>query len=304
MNLRELEYLVALDEERHFNRAAERCFVSQPTLSGQLKKLEQSLGVQLVERSTRQVLMTDVGLAVAAQARKVLMAAKGIGEIAESFHDVMAGDLQMGLIPTIAPYLLPQIMPGLGQRLPGLKLWLHEYQTPQLLTMLKGGELDLVIQALPIGEHDFCEVMLFSEPFLLALHRDHPLAQQPRITLNQLQDQELLLLQAGHCLRKHALDICLQAGARESKRFHATSLETLRYMVGEGVGMTLMPEMAIPRHKEGQGVIRYLPFVEPVPMRRIGLLYRKGSYRQPLFERLAEVIRQSAGETNGRVSDE
>ncbi|MCF6217576.1 MAG: DNA-binding transcriptional regulator OxyR [Gammaproteobacteria bacterium] len=303
MNLRELEYLVALDEERHFNRAAERCFVSQPTLSGQLKKLEQSLGVQLVERSTRQVLMTDVGLAVVAQARKVLMASKAIGEIAESFHDVMAGDLQMGLIPTIAPYLLPQIMPALGQQFPDLKLWLHEYQTPQLLAMLKGGELDVVIQALPVGGHDFCEITLFSEPFFLALHHSHPLAQQPQVTLDQLRDQDLLLLQAGHCLREHALDICLQAGAHESSRFHATSLETLRYMVGEGVGMTLMPEMAISLHPQ-QRAICYLPFAEPVPMRRIGLLYRKESYRRPLFEQLAEVIHQKMAETNERVSNE
>ena len=198
MNLRELEYLVALDEERHFNRAAQRCFVSQPTLSGQLKKLEQSLGIQLVERNTRRVLMTDAGLAVVKQARKVLMAAKEIRAIAESFHDIMAGELQMGLIPTIAPYLLPQMMSDLGQHFPHLKLWLHEYQTPQLLDMLKRGELDLIIQALPIDHHDFCEVTLFSEPFYLALHRDHPLAQQAQVSLDQLQGQDLLLLQAGH----------------------------------------------------------------------------------------------------------
>ncbi len=295
MNLRELEYLVALDEERHFNRAAQRCFVSQPTLSGQLKKLEQSLGTQLVERHTRRVLMTDAGAAVAQQARKVLMAAKEIRDIAESFHDIMAGELQMGLIPTIAPYLLPQVISSLGQHFPHLKLWLHEYQTSQLLEMLKRGELDLIIQALPIGSHDFCEVTLFSEPFYLALHQDHPLAQQEQISLDQLQGQDLLLLQAGHCLREHVLDVCLLAGALENQHFHATSLETLRYMVGEGMGMTLMPEMAIPAPQEGHHGILYLPFVDPKPVRRIGMLYRKGSYRQPAFEQLADVIRQQRG---------
>ncbi len=294
MNLRELEYLVALEKERHFNRAARRCFVSQPTLSGQLKKLEQALGIQLVERHTRQVLMTDAGLAVAKQARKVLMAAKEIRDIAESFHDIMAGELQMGLIPTIAPYLLPQVISDLGQHFPQLKLWLHEYQTATLLDMLKRGELDLIIQALPIDHHDFCEVTLFSEPFFLALHRDHPLAQQAQVSLDQLQGEDLLLLQAGHCLREHVLDVCLLAGALENQHFHATSLETLRYMVGEGMGMTLMPQMATPLQSERRDNIVYLPFEEPKPMRRIGMLYRKESYRQPTFERLAEVIGRRA----------
>ena len=288
MNLRDLEYLVAVDEEGHFNRAAERCFVSQPTLSGQLKKLEEQLGVQLIERSTRRVLMTDVGRAVAAQARRVLSASRGIREIAESFHDPMAGDLQVGLIPTLAPYLLPQIMPMLREQYPRLKLWLHEQQTSVLMERLRQAELDLLILALPVPTHEFVEVDLFREPFWLAVPSSDPLARCEQASLADLHGRELMLLEEGHCLREHALDVCLTAGVSKHNAFQATSLETLRHMVGEGMGSTLIPQLAVPEKRDGE--VLYRPFAEPVPSRRIGMLYRKGSYRAEAFAAIGTSI--------------
>ncbi|MFO7593173.1 MAG: DNA-binding transcriptional regulator OxyR [Pseudomonadota bacterium] len=293
INLRDLEYLVAVEEERHFHRAAERCFVSQPTLSGQLKKLEERLGVQLIERSTRQVVMTDVGMAVVAQARRVLSAARGIEDIAQSFHDPMAGELQVGLIPTLAPYLLPQIMPPLKKRFPKLKLWLHEQQTAVLLERLHNAELDLLILALPVATEEFVELDLFREPFWLAMPKGDPLAKRKKASLLDINERELMLLEEGHCLREHALDVCLTAGAGEYAAFHATSLETLRHMVGEGMGITLMPQLALPKRLTKIDPVAYLPFTDPPPSRRIGMLYRKGSYREEAFLAIAETIRET-----------
>ena len=286
MNLRELQYLVAVDEERHFHRAAERCFVSQPTLSGQLKKLEQELGVLLVERTSRQVVMTEVGVAVAEQARKALAEVKIIKEIAETFHDPMAGELHVGLIPTVAPYLLPLIMPLMRKKYPKLKLWLYEYQTSLLLEKLGRADLDLLILALPVNTDAYSELDLYKEPFQLALPRDEELAAHKTIGLNDIKDREMLLLEEGHCLRGQALDVCFMAGARENIGFHASSLETLRHMVGEGMGMTLMPELSIPAKQTRKDAIRYLPFKDPKPSRRIGMLYRKVSDLEETFKKM------------------
>ncbi|MDH5785883.1 MAG: DNA-binding transcriptional regulator OxyR [Chromatiales bacterium] len=290
MKLRDLEYLVAVADEHHFARAAERCFVSQPTLSGQLKKLEEELGVLLVERSSRHVVITEAGQAVVAQAREVLAAAREIKGIAESFHDPMAGELQVGLIPTVAPYLLPLIMPHLSRAYPNLRLWLHEQQTHVLMERLRRAELDLLILALPVPEHDFTEIDLFREPFQLAVPASDPLVKQGITSLSDLNEREVMLLEEGHCLREHALDVCLSGGAREYGTFHATSLETLRHMVGEGMGITLMPQLAVPKRTTKSDSIRYLPFAEPQPSRRIGMLYRRNSYRAETFLRIGEVI--------------
>ncbi len=293
MNLRELEYLVAVAEERHFHRAAERCFVSQPTLSGQLKKLEDELGVLLVERTRRQVVMTDVGEAVARQARSILAEVKAIKDIVQTFRDPMAGELHVGLIPTLAPYLLPLIMPQIRKQFPQLKLWLHEYQTAVLLDRLRRAELDLLILALPVETDEFAELDLFREPFLLAVPRDADLARQSMITLGDLGEREMLLLEEGHCLRGQALDVCFMAGATENVGFRASSLETLRQMVAEGLGITLMPELAVPTKQTKTDSIRYLPFVDPKPNRRVGMLYRKGSYREEAFFNLKSLIQES-----------
>lgn len=291
MNLRDLEYLVAVDDERHFNKAAERCFVSQPTLSGQLKKLEEELGVMLVERNNRQVAMTEVGAIVSQRARRVLSQVRAIRDIAASYHDPMKGELHVGLIPTLAPYLLPQIMPSLKRRFPNLRLWLYEKQTDDLLRQLRNGELDLAILALPVETDEFAELDLFRESFWLAIPRSDPLAEKKTVTLSDIHDREMLLLQEGHCLRGQALDVCFAAGASENSGFRATSLETLRHMVSEGLGATLIPELAIPPQRKKSDPIRYLPFSEPAPGRRIGLLFRERSYRVATFEKIAEVLR-------------
>lgn len=291
MNLRELEYLVAVDEEQHFHRAAERCFVSQPTLSGQLKKLEEELGVLLVERTNRQVAMTQAGKAIADQARNILAEVRTIKDMASYFHDPLVGDLHVGIIPTIAPYLLPVIMPALKKQFPELKFWLYEYKTQQLLEKMKHSEMDLLILALPIEPHDFVELPLFREPFRLAVNKGEKLAKQSMITMGDISKQELLLLEEGHCLRGHILDACLVADVRESSQFQATSLETLRHMVGEGMGMTLIPELAVPAKTRKADLIQYIEFSDPKPNRQVAMLYRKNSYREEMFLEISELIK-------------
>lgn len=291
MNIRDLEYLVAIDEEKHFNRAAERCFVSQPTLSGQLKKLEEELGVLVAERTNRQVIMTDVGQELANQARRILAEVRSLKEIAQSFHDPLCGELHVGLIPTLAPYLLPLIMPQLNQKFPKLKLWLYEYQTKHLLDKLRNSELDLLILALPVETDEFAEIDLFNEAFYLAVSSNNALSMQHNLNLMDLQDHEMLLLQEGHCLRGQALDVCYAAGAHEHSGFQATSLETLRHMVSEGMGMTLIPELAVPMHGANRLNVSYISFNDPQPTRRVGMLYRQGNYREQAYHQLAKVIK-------------
>lgn len=290
MKLRDLEYLIAVAEERHFHKAAARCFVSQPTLSGQLKKLEEELGVLLVDRNNRHVEMTEVGKAIYEQARKVLSETKVIKDIAQSYQDPMSGDLHVGIIPTIAPYLLPLIMPSLSKTFMSLKLWLYEYQTHVLLEKLEHGELDVLILALPMDKHHFTEYDLFREPFRLALHYKKELAKEKQISLSDINNMKMLLLEEGHCLRGHVLDICQLAGASEGSQFQATSLETLRHMVGEDMGMTLMPELAVPRKVTKKDVVQYIEFSDPKPYRRIGMLYRCNSYREDVFKNIGEHI--------------
>ena len=292
MNLRDLEYLIAVAEESHFHKAAARCYVSQPTLSGQIKKLEDELGVLLIERSNRRVKMTDVGNAVTNQARRVLAEVRNLKEIAATYDDPMAGEIHVGLIPTVAPYLLPYIIPSIKKHCPRLKLWLYEHQTHQLLEKLNNGEIDMLILALPIEQHDFEEVDLFEEPFWLALPAGDPLASKTVVTLNDISNRELMLLEEGHCLRDHALDVCYLAGAIEQHDFQATSLETLRHMVSEDMGITLIPELALPARKRKDDPIKYIPFRDPKPSRRIGMLYRKHSYRTEVFTKIAEIIQQ------------
>jgi len=295
MNLRDLEYLVALDDERHFHRAAERCFISQPTLSGQIKKLEGFLGVQLVERG-RQIHMTEAGQRVVAQARRVLAEARAVREIAASFQNPLAGRLQLGVIPTIAPYLLPLLVPRLQQQHPEMQLFLHERQTAELLEKLRAGDLDLLLLALPVETDEFVEIDLYQEPFLLSVAAsDAVFADVQEARLDDLRDREVLLLEEGHCLRGQALDVCLLGGANEYQGFRGSSLETLRQMVAEGIGITLMPQLA----KGHETTLRYIPFAEPTPTRRIGLLHRQGSYRTEAFAAIAQTARKVAADVLG-----
>jgi LysR family hydrogen peroxide-inducible transcriptional activator len=291
MNLRDLKYLVAVAEHRHFGRAADACFVSQPTLSTQLKKLEEELGVTLIERTNRQVLLTAVGERVVAQAQRVLREARQLNHIAEEYTDPFGGEFRLGVIPTVAPYLLPKILGPIRKALPNLKTQLTEGQTAVISRLLREGDLDAVILALPIEEENVVERKLYTEPFYMAVSRAHELASKKKVTVDDLDDEQVLLLEDGHCLRDQALEVCNSHNAVENTNFRATSLETLRQMVVADVGITLMPELAVPA-KPTAG-IRYIPFRGEIPHRDIGLCWRKSSPREPLLEKLAEVLTET-----------
>ncbi|MGD8417461.1 MAG: DNA-binding transcriptional regulator OxyR [Pseudomonadales bacterium] len=288
MNLRDLKYLVAVAEHRHFGRAADACFVSQPTLSTQLKKLEEELGVTLIERTNRQVLLTPVGERVVAQAQRVLREANELTRIAEEHADPFGGEFRLGVIPTVAPYLLPKILGPIRRSLPSLKIQLTEGQTAVIVRLLREGDLDAVILALPTDEENVVERKLYTEPFYMAVSRTHRLAGRKKVSVDDLDDEQVLLLEDGHCLRDQALEVCNSHNAVENTNFRATSLETLRQMVMADVGITLMPELAVPA-KPAAG-IRYIPFRGDVPHRDIGLCWRKSSPREALLEKLADVL--------------
>ena len=228
MNLRDLQYLVAVAEHRHFGRAADACFVSQPTLSTQLKKLEERLGVMLIERGNRRVMLTPVGESIVAQAAHVLRDADELVQIAEQHRDPFGGDLRLGVIPTVAPYLLPKILPSVRRSFPKLSLQLAEAQTAALLSMLGDGNLDAAILALSVDQDGCSERKLYSEPFLFAVGKGHPKARRKAVTLDDLNDEQVLLLEDGHCLRDQALEVCKTHKAVENTNFRATSIKTLR----------------------------------------------------------------------------
>ncbi|MCP4323261.1 MAG: DNA-binding transcriptional regulator OxyR [Psychromonas sp.] len=289
MNFRDLEYLIALEELKHFRKAAEKCFVSQPTLSGQIRKLEDELNVQLMERSSRKVIFTQAGLDIVAKAKVILLEAKSLKEIAKSYNEPMQGTLHIGLIPTVAPYLLPVIIPVIKQTFPDLDLYLHENQTDLLLKQLEEGDLDCLMLALLPGMDQFKRLDLYDEPLELALSEQHRWSTQREVDLNELNGEHLLMLADGHCLRDQAMGFCFAAGAIEDNSFKATSLETLRHMISADNGLTLLPQLAIPlsRHQSG---VKYIPFKAPQPSRIISLLSRKNSVRQICFDKLAELI--------------
>jgi LysR family transcriptional regulator, hydrogen peroxide-inducible genes activator len=287
MNLRDLRYLVALAEHRHFGRAAEACFVSQPTLSTQIKKLEEQLNVTLIERANRQVILTPVGVAVVAQAQRVLRDVDDLIRIAEEHRDPMGGNLRVGIIPTVAPYLLPRILPIIRREFPKVSIKLNEGQTRVIMKMLGDGELDAAIVALPVSEEHIVQTKLYSEPFYLALSKLHPKAGRKSVSLDDLNDEQVLLLEDGHCLRDQALAICNSHNAVENTNFRATSLETLRQMVAANIGITLMPELAL---GGPGGAVRYIPFRGRQPSRDIGMVWRETTSRADLLTRLARVI--------------
>ncbi len=292
MNLRDLRYLVAVAEHKHFGRAAEACFVSQPTLSTQLKKLEDTLGVTLIERTNRQVMLSPAGEQIVEQAQKVLREVNTLTAMAEQYRDPLGGDFRLGIIPTVAPYLLPKILAPIRRAFPNLRLQLTEAQTAQITRMLKQGDLDAILLALPLNEENVAELELFKEPFLFAAATQHPKAKRANVALSDLEEEEVLLLEDGHCLRDQALDVCNAHKAVENTAFRATSLETLRQMVASNAGITLMPQLAV---QKGGGV-RYVPFAGKPPYRVIGLCWRTTSTRLPLLEELGGVLKGVAAQ--------
>lgn len=291
MNLRDLRYLVALSELRHFGRAAEACHVSQPTLSTQIRKLEDELGVSLVERAPRHVMLTPAGVDIAQRARRVLAEVEQMRETARRTADPEAGSVRLGVFPTLGPYLLPHVVPPIRQRFPRLELLLVEEKTEHLLHLLRDGKLDAAVLALPLHEDWADSEFLFEEPFLLAVPDGHPLAGRRNLSLGELGDQHLLLLEEGHCLRDQALEVCSLAGAGEKEGFRATSLETLRQMVAAGVGVTLLPVLAVKPPVPPSANIRLLHFRDPPPTRRLALVWRRSSAMGGFLRELAGVLR-------------
>jgi LysR family hydrogen peroxide-inducible transcriptional activator len=279
LKLKDLRYLVAIADTRHFGRAAERCFVSQPTLSTQLKKLEDYLGVQLIERQPKRVALTAAGEEIVARARRILEASDEVVTLARAHRDPLAGALRIAVLPTIGPYLLPRVARDIRKALPRLDLRLYEYPTAAMLAKLRAGEIDLGILALPVDLDGLEARELYDENFMVAVPASHALAKRPTIRVQDLSGETLLLLEDGHCLRDQALAVCSHASMQEKQDFRATSLETLRQMVATGAGVTLLPELATHgAYRHARGVV-VRPFARPAPLRKIGGVWRKSTAR-------------------------
>lgn len=295
MNIRDLKYLVAIADLGHFGKAADTCFVSQPALSMQIKKLEETLGVQLIERGNKNVFLTAVGKLITEQARDILYRIDLIKALANQAKDPFSGELHLGVIPTLAPYLLPYIMPTLVNAFPKLKIYLVEEQTNNLEAKLKDGKLDGALFGLPLlKEDDFVATPLFAEELLLAAHHNHVLAKQESIHHTDLKNQVMLLLEDGHCLREQVLTLCETVNASPDKSFQATSLETLRHMVASTLGITLIPRLAL---KQNDG-ISYLSFNCKKPMRTIGMIWRSSSAKKILLQAIASEIKTVMAKLN------
>ncbi|MBU6494932.1 MAG: LysR family transcriptional regulator [Acidobacteria bacterium] len=290
MNLRDLEYLVAVADHRHFGEAAAACFVSQPTLSTQIKKLEGELGVELVERTPRAIHLTAVGERVVETAREILAGANRVHALAHAARDPEAGSLRLGVFPTLAPYLLPHVVPALHERFPHLELLLREEKSPVLVEDLREGRLDVALMAQP-QRSDLAEAPLFREEFVLAVPLGHPLGGDAPLAVSDLEGEDVLLLDEGHCLRDQALSVCHLAGARERRGFRATSLETLRQMVVAGVGVTLLPRLALRSETPAALVLR--EFSAPVPRRDIALYWRPHHPSARFFATFADTLREA-----------
>ena len=281
MTLTELRYLVAVARERHFGKAAEACFVSQPTLSVAIKKLEEELDVTLFERGTNEVTVTALGLEIVRQAQVVLEQVADLKEIARRGNDPVSGPLRLGVIYTIAPYLLPDLVQLSIARAPQMPLILQENFTVKLLEMLRAGEIDVAVLA---------AAALYDEPFQIAVPKKHTLARRKRISAEELKNETLLLLGTGHCFRDHVLEVCPEYAGFSSnangirKSFEGSSLETIKYMVAAGMGVTVVPQLSVPAEPDRH--IAHIPFADPVPTRRIVLAWRRSFTR---YEAIAEL---------------
>lgn len=290
--LRQLRYLVELVETKHFGHAAEICHVTQSTLSAGIQELEDLLGVRLLERTKRRVVATPIGLEIAKRARRTIEEAEGLVEAAKAGAKPLTGHLHLGVIPTIGPYLLPSVLPQLRQRFPELKLYLREDQTARLLTQLAAGELDALILAMPM-ELPSCQSMVIAQdPFWLVCPKEHPLAAKQAILPEEIPAQDLLLLEEGHCLRDHALAACRLPGEAGRKSYQGTSLHTLVEMVAGGLGVTLIPKMAVASQQMEGGSLAIRPISDAKAMREIGLVWRKTSGRQAEFKLLGDTLQE------------
>lgn len=290
---RQLEYAVAVADLRHFRRAAERCHVSQPALSTQIQQLESLLGTRLFERGRGGVIITPAGADIIERARRVLQEVRELGESAARWRSPGAGVLRLGVIPTIAPYLLPQLLPALRKGFPESDLRLWEEQTTTLLQRLRAGEIDLLLLALPVEGEDLVSVHLADEPFVLLLPREHRLARVDAPRQTDLEGEQLLLLDDGHCLRQQALEVCALAGASAAPQLHASNLSTVVQMVMNGQGITLLPATALAVEVRRRNGLVLKTFADPVPSRRLGLVWRRGTARESDHHAIAASFRES-----------
>jgi LysR family hydrogen peroxide-inducible transcriptional activator len=294
MTLTELRYIVAVARERHFGRAAEACFVSQPTLSVAIKKLEEELEVKLFERGGTEVSVTPLGEDIVRQAQAVIEQAAAIKEIAKRGKDPLAGPLRLGIIYTIGPYLLPELVREVIERSPQMPLMLQENFTVKLLEMLRTGELDCAILAEPFPDTGLAIAPLYDEPFVAAVPKAHPLAKRKSITAEELKQQTMLLLGTGHCFRDHVLEVCPEFARFSSdaegirKSFEGSSLETIKHMVASGMGVTVVPRLSV--DTEAQPHVRYIPFAEPAPTRRVVLAWRRSFTRYEAIAALRNAV--------------
>jgi LysR family transcriptional regulator, hydrogen peroxide-inducible genes activator len=294
--LQQLAYLVALDEHRHFGRAAEACFVSQPALSAQIRELERRLEVTLIERGNRRVLPTTVGAAVIERARGVLRDMDELVRAARLDPDELRGQLAFGVIPTMAPYLLPGLLPVLTAVHRRVELHLHELKTAEILRLLREGRLDLGLLALPVAGDDLVQVALAEDPFVLALPENHPLAGASPIPIEAVADLPVILLEEGHCLRDQALSVCRLVGTHAAE-MQATGMPTLCQMVATGLGVTLLPASAVALEARPGTGLTTRPFAPPAPSRTIGLVWRRTSPNEALYRELGQrLVDALAGE--------
>jgi LysR family transcriptional regulator, hydrogen peroxide-inducible genes activator len=288
MTLTELRYIVAVAREKHFGRAAEACFVSQPTLSVAIKKLEEELDCRIFERGGNEVSVTPLGEQIVRQAQQVIEQAGAIKEIAKRGKDPLAGPLKLGIIYTIGPYLLPDLVKQAIDRTPQMPLMLQENFTVKLLDMLRTGELDCAIMAEPFPDTGLAIAPLYDEPFMVAVPKLHPLAKRKSIGAEELKKETMLLLGTGHCFRDQVLEVCPEFARFSSdaegirKSFEGSSLETIKHMVASGMGVTVVPRMSVP--KEAQPHLKYIPFEPPVPSRHVVLAWRRSF---PRYEAIA-----------------
>jgi len=288
---RQLRYLVALAEHGHFGRAAQACGVTQSTLSAGLKELEATLGVTLVERTRRSVLVTPLGQQVVERARRLLAETEDLVELARAGRDPLAGRLRLGVIPTIGPYLMPPALARLKRAFPKLQLYLREEQTAPLLEKLAAGALDLVLIALPYDTGDLEIMTIAEDEILLAAPAGHVLAGQPLVKDAQLRDQPLMLLEDGHCLRAHALEACNLTGAGRNEIFQGTSLRTLVQMVASGLGLTLVPRIAVTAELPPGGAVCAVPLGPGRHARTLALAWRRGGAQADAYRRLGAVLK-------------
>ncbi|MDO9321010.1 MAG: hydrogen peroxide-inducible genes activator [Pseudomonas sp.] len=293
MTLTELRYIVTLAQERHFGRAAERCHVSQPTLSVGVKKLEDELGVMIFERSKSAVRLTPVGEGIVVQAQKVLESAQGIRELAQVGKNQLVAPLRVGAIYTVGPYLFPHLIPQLHRVAPQMPLYIEENFTHVLRDKLRNGELDAIIIALPFLEADVLTKTLYDEPFYVLMPADHPWTAKTSIDSALLNDKSLLLLGEGHCFRDQVLEACptVRKGDEQHTTVESSSLETIRHMVASGLGISVLPFSAVDSHHYAPGIIAVRPLSPPVPFRSIAIAWRASFPRPQAIDVLADSIR-------------